>query len=221
MGSHDGRLAPRVRTDGESLSVSAVILLHASFPGHLPGSDLATLLARLPYGKRLELERRSPEERAAGLAGIALALEAARRLRGATVSAADLRFAQDGKPAFDGGPYFSVSHTDGCVACAASDALDCGFDFEFVPIGADEAARSRLRRWTAVEAVLKAAGRGLRESAQVEIAADRRTGRIQARRYHLREIDLGPLYLAHLATPEESSEIRIERVPTTPEPPAP
>src|SRR5512141_1428340 len=118
MGSHDGRLAPRGRTDGESLSVSAVILLHASFPGHLPGSDLAALLARLPYGKRQELERRRPAERAAGLAGIALALEASRRLRGATVSAARLSFPQEGKPAFDGGPYFSVSHTDGCVACA-------------------------------------------------------------------------------------------------------
>jgi phosphopantetheinyl transferase len=187
----------------------------------LPHSDLGSLLARLPYGKRLELERRSPAERAAGLAGIALALEAARRLRGATVPAANLSFPQDGKPAFDGGPYFSVSHTDGCVACAASDAFDCGFDFEFVPIGADAAARSRLRRWTAVEAVLKAAGHGLRESAQVEIAADHSTGRIQARRYHLREIDLGPLYVAHLATPEEPSEIRIERVLTTPAPPAP
>jgi len=150
--------------------VNAVILLHATFPGHLPGPDLASLLARLPYGKRLALERREAIAREAALTGIALALEAVRRLRGAPVSPADLRFPQDGKPALDGGPYFSVSHTDGCVACAVSDTFDCGFDFECVPIDADEAARSRLRRWTAVEAVLKAAGLGLRVSTQVEIA---------------------------------------------------
>jgi hypothetical protein len=89
-----------------------------------------------------------------------------------------------------------------------------------VPIVADEAARPGLRRWTAVGAVLKAAGLGPWVSAQAEIASDRRTGRVLTARYHLCEIDLVPMSVAHLATPEPAGEIRIEQVPTGPESPA-
>jgi len=110
--------------------VSAVILLQANIPGHLPDPDLASLLARLPYAKRLELERRDAVAREAAPTGIALALEAVRPLRSAPASPADLRFPQDGKPALDGGPNASVSRTDGCVSCAVRDTFDCRFDFE-------------------------------------------------------------------------------------------
>ena len=179
------------------------------------------LLARLAYAKRLELERRDPVARDAALAGIALALEAAQRLRGVALPVTGLCFPQDGKPAFVDGPYFSISHTDGRVACAASDELDCGFDFEFIPAGADDAARARLQRWTATEAVLKAAGRGLREAGEVRLDAGLRCGHLAAVRYTLLGIDLGSSYAAHLATPQPASDVRIETVPPAPAAPAP
>jgi len=201
--------------------VSVVIVLHAPSPGHFAGTDAALLLPRLPYARRLELERREPHAREAALAGIALALDAASRLRGVPAPVSELRFPAGGKPTLDGGPFFSISHTDGCVACAASLDCDLGFDFEFVPVGADEAARARLRRWTATEAVLKAAGLGLREVARVEVDPELRFGTVGRSRYGLTAIDLGSSYAAHLATRQPARDVRIEAVPTAPGVPRP
>lgn len=202
------------------MPVGAVIVLHAAFPGHFAGFEPDVLLPRLPYAKRLELERREPHAREAALAGITLALEAFRRLRLAPPPVSDLRFPQHGKPAFAGGPFFSISHTDGRVACAATEDFECGFDFEFVPVGADEAMRARLSRWTAAEAVLKAAGLGLRDAGEVELSADLSTGRVHGRHCHLSAIDLGPSHAAHLATLGPPGEIRIEEVREAPAAPA-
>jgi phosphopantetheinyl transferase len=141
-------------------------------------------------------------------------------LRGVPASVAELRFPMDDKPAFDGGPYFSISHTDGRVACAACLDHECGFDFEFVPIGADAATRSRLQRWTATEAVLKAAGLGLRQAQEVRVDPDLAAGAVRNVRYVLRAIDVGPNYAAHLATPEPARVVRIEAVPAAPAAPA-
>jgi phosphopantetheinyl transferase len=181
----------------------------------------AALLSRLPYAKRLELERRSASDRAAALAAYALALEAAGRLRGAAVPASDLRFPQDGKPYLDGGPHFSVSHSDACIACAASVDLDCGLDLETAGESADPDRRSRLLRWTATEAVMKAAGQGLRAAQQVELSADLRQGRLHGKDYWLRCIDLGATAVAHLAAARPVDDVRIERVLPMPGAPAP
>jgi len=222
-GCHDGRLALLGRTDGKSLSVSIVIVLHAPRPGHLAPDRLQALLAALPYAKRLEIERRDRDGRAAGLAGIALALEAASLLRGVPVPAADLRFPQDGKPALAGGPFFSVSHTNGWDACAASVDLDCGLDIEAaqVPAADDAATAARLMRWTATEAVLKAAGLGLRQAAEVEVMPDLQTACLRGTQYYLRTLDLGSRLIAHLATLRPVLELRTERSRTAPGVPAP
>ncbi|HEX7374501.1 MAG TPA: hypothetical protein VF277_05970 [Steroidobacteraceae bacterium] len=200
--------------------MSDVIVLHAASPGHFAGFDPAWLLPRLAYAKRLELERRDPSSRQAALAGIALALVAAQRLRGVPAAVAELRFPMDDKPAFDDGPYFSVSHTDGRVACAACLDFDCGFDFEFIPVGADAATRLRLQRWTATEAVLKAAGLGLRDVQEVRVDPSLATGVVRNVSYVLRALDFGPHYAAHLATPTPARVVRIEMVPATPAAPA-
>ena len=220
---HDGRLAPLGRTDGKSLSVSTVIVLHAPFPSHLQPDRQQALLAALPYAKRLEIERRDPAGREASLTGIALALEAASLLRGAPALAADLRFMQDCKPALAGGPFFSVSHTSGWVACAASVDLDCGLDIESagVPAGDDAAAAARLCRWTATEAVLKAAGLGLRQAAEVELTPDLHTASLRGTQYYVRTVDLGSRVIAHLATLRPVMKIRVARSPTAPGGPVP
>jgi phosphopantetheinyl transferase len=203
--------------------MSHVIVLHAPLPGHAGAAHESALLARVPYAKRLQLEHRDPASRSASLAGIALALQAVALLRGRGVLAADLRFPQDGKPTLADGPFFSISHSVTRVACAASDELDCGIDIEDAGSASPmpTATRERMRAWTAVEAVLKAAGLGLRAARDVKVAADFCTADLRGAPYWLLELDLGPDTVAHLAAPRAIRSVRIEACPPVPVAPAP
>ena len=174
-----------------------------------PEAVLDTLLAALPYGRRLELEARDAAARRAGLAGTALALAALARVRGSPVRAAELAFPQGGKPAVPGGPDFSVAHAGDAVGVAAVPAGLVGFDLE--PL-VDVADRARLERWTATEAVLKAAGRGLRDAGEVELSPALDAGRLAARHYRLHCVDAGMDCLAWLATDRGLAGVDVERV---------
>lgn len=174
-----------------------------------PEAVLDTLLAALPYGRRLELEARDAAARRAGLAGTALALAALARVRGSPVRAAELAFPQGGKPAVPGGPDFSVAHAGDAVGVAAVPAGLVGFDLE--PL-VDVADRARLERWTATEAVLKAAGRGLRDAGEVELSPAMDAGRLAARHYRLQCVDAGMDCLAWLATDRGLAGVDVERV---------
>jgi phosphopantetheinyl transferase len=151
--------------------MTSVLVLHARLRDGPGLESLAPLLERLPYAKRLELARRDAPERRASLAGISLALEGAAMLRGQAAGADALRFPAGGKPSFVAGPFFSISHGAATVAAALSEDVEVGFDLEDFGPGQRDAgdARARLERWTATEAVLKAAGRGLREARAVEL----------------------------------------------------
>lgn len=173
-----------------------------------PAVALDALLAALPYGRRLELEAREPEARRAGLAGISLALVALARLRGSPVRAADLAFPQGGKPVLPGGPDFSISHAGTAVGVAALPAGAVGFDLEPLVVASD---RARLERWTAIEAVLKAAGRGLRDAAAVEFSSALDAGRLAGREYRLQVVDAGDGYVARLATASAAVRVEVER----------
>lgn len=174
-----------------------------------PAVALDALLASLPYGKRLDLEARDGAARRASLAGIALALHGLSRLRGSPVRAAELSFPQDGKPALPGGPDFSVSHAGPAVAVAVYPAGPVGFDLE--PIR-DDADRARLERWTSIEAVLKAAGRGLRDAAAVELSPALDRARLAGRGYSVRAVDIGGEYVARIATAHGLVRVDVERV---------
>ena len=174
-----------------------------------PEAVLDGLLAALPYGRRLELEARDAAARRAGLAGTALALAALARVRGSPVRAAELAFPQGGKPAVPGGPDFSVAHAGDAVGVAAVPAGLVGFDLE--PL-VDVADRARLERWTATEAVLKAAGRGLRDAGEVELSPAMDAGRLAARHYRLQCVDAGMDCLAWLATDRGLAGVDVERV---------
>jgi 4'-phosphopantetheinyl transferase len=188
--------------------MSHVIVLHAPLSGH---ARATALLAALPYAKRLQLERRDAVAQGASLAGIVLALDAATSLRGKSVTAAELSFPEDGKPRLAAGPFFSIAHSVRTVVCAASLELDCGVDVEDVPAPGElvQASRDRLRTWTATEAVLKAAGLGVRAVKDVTVAADCATAQLRGVAYWLRELDLGPDSVACIATPQPIGSIRI------------
>ena len=112
--------------------MTLVLVMHARLRGGAVPEDLALLTQRLPYAKRLEIERREPGARTASLAGLWLALEGAARLRGRAVDVASLRFPADGKPYLEGGPWFSISHGLQHVAAAVCDSVEVGFDLEEV-----------------------------------------------------------------------------------------
>jgi len=176
----------------------AVIVLHA--PLVTDARWQSSLLQALPYAKRLEVERRPGDARRASLAGIALALLGAERLRTGTVSVRQLVFPRDGKPVLAGGPHFSIAHTSGHAACAISADIDPGLDLERHVNEADAEELAQLRRWTAVEATLKAAGRGVRHAGGVRLAGDARSAEFLGARYELQSVTLAPGTVCGLAS---------------------
>jgi len=182
--------------------MTRVLVLHARLSAEPDSGALAGLGARLPYAKRFELERRDPPVRQAGLAGISLALRGIGLLRGSPGDAGQLRFPSGGKPYLPGGPTFSVSHGRTRVGVAVSADDGVGFDLEeFDPASPEAGAtRSRLVRWTATEAVLKAAGRGLRDARAVELDGSQQAGRVGGASFHLMSVAIADDVVAHLAT---------------------
>jgi phosphopantetheinyl transferase len=189
-----------------------VLVLHATLGEETGPRGLGALLDRLPYAKRLELERRDAKDRYASLAGIALALEGAAALRGRAVGVHALRFPAEGRPYLSGGPFFSVSHGSERVAAALSEAAEIGFDIEELgpmPNDADD-TRLRLERWTATEAVLKAAGRGLRDAKAVELHRSLATATIEGSVFRLVPVTIAPCVVAHLASRVAIDSVTVE-----------
>lgn len=187
--------------------MSDVLVLHAARMAALDAARAEWLLDRLPYARRLELERRDAAGRAASLLALELLLEAVARLRGGFPDLSQLRFPAGHKPSFRDGPWFSVSHSRARVAVAASDRCDVGIDVEDRNGRADPAA---LDRWTAIEATLKAVGCGLRHSREVRLAGDLATGEVSGQLVYLRGIALAPDSVARLATLQPVAELRVE-----------
>jgi len=194
--------------------------MHARLRDGAVPEALALLLARLPYAKRLDLERRESGARSASLAGLWLALEGAARLRGRAADVASLRFPADGRPQLAGGPFFSISHGLAHVASAVCESLEIGFDLEEADAGpgSSHGVREKLQRWTATEAALKAAGRGLREARAVELDALLATATLAGARYWLSPVAIATGVVAHLAAPAavEFLEVVELDLPATP-----
>lgn len=185
-----------------------VTILHAPLPFELPAPRVASLLAHLPYARRLELESRDPAARSASLLGLELLLEGVQRLRGHAPELARLSFPQDGKPRLDGGPWFSTTHTASRIAVALSDGCDLGIDLE--ECSTVRSDRAALQRWTATEATLKALGLGARHAREVKLDEQLAIAHLRDRVLHLRTLDLGPDCVAYLATlaPVRAVEVR-------------
>ena len=189
--------------------MNRIMVLHGSSrrgPGPEPS---VSLLASLAYGKRLELESRSREERDASLRGIALALAALHTLHTGRVAPGDLCFPQDGKPHVPGAPDFSIAHAGGWVGCAVAEQGAVGFDVETLTTAVSSA---ELTRWTAIEAVLKAAGAGMRQVRQVEVDLVSQRGRFAGRDYCLHAVALASDVVGHIATDLAECSIVVREV---------
>lgn len=190
------------------MPVKTAILLHAPLRPAVEPPWAAALLGALPYAWRLRLESRPRAALVASLGGVALALCGATRLRKAVPDVRALVASEGAKPRFAEGPCFSVSHTDDTVACVVSPGGEVGLDVESFQAQCD---RDRLLRWTATEAVLKAAGRGIREWPGVTLDADLSGGVIDGRRYVLRAVELADACRGWVAA-ASSIEFAIETV---------
>jgi hypothetical protein len=167
-----------------------------------------SLLERLPYGYRLELERRHADARAASLLAIEVLAAGYARMRGEELEPSRLRFPQGGKPQLDDGPWFSVSHSGTRVAVALCERCEIGFDLE--DHAGFRGGAGEVLRWTAIESVLKAAGAGLRRAADVRLADDCAMAWIDDLQWYLQPVVLGPGCTAHIATSERLAAVQVE-----------
>jgi hypothetical protein len=184
------------------------IILHASLrlPLSCP-SWQGPLLQALPYAQRLELERRKPEARRASLAGLGLVLVGAARMSQREFPPQAFTFPPAGKPRLAGGPHFSISHSNSVVSCIVCAETDCGIDIEDRLDSADSATIAKLRRWTATEAALKAAGLGLRAAGQVALADRLEHAVVRSQRYELQSLDVVPGLICHIAARQKLTPI--------------
>jgi phosphopantetheinyl transferase len=194
--------------------MNEVLILHGPLAGAVEDARARSLLLGLPYARRLELARREPAARLASLAGVALALEGAARLRGAPVDPGQLRFPAPGKPVLVGGPCFSVSHSATTVAVAVSDDFEVGLDLEDTPAVVPDSvdATLRLQRWTAIEAALKAVGAGLESVGRLRMADDLSSASFAGLELDLHPVQIEAYCVARLATPARHVEITVERI---------
>jgi phosphopantetheinyl transferase len=181
----------------QAVESQTLILYHTDLRGEWPGAAARALAVRLPYLKRLAAGSGGAAARAS-LAGIALALRALARLTGHDIAPRDLTFVSGEKPGLarscGAGPDFSISHAGPWVGCAALAGGRVGLDIE---IGSG----ARIAEWVRCEALLKAAGAGLRALSEVR-AAPSRGGRVRWRdeSWHERSFELFPGAMACVMT---------------------
>jgi len=194
--------------------MSAVIVLHAALPGHFGAALDALLLPQLAYARRQQLERCDAVARRASLAAIALLLQGAVRLGTGPLDPGRIAFPDGSKPYVDGGPRFSVSHCATRVAVALSSCCELGIDVEdgIGPPEGLEPQLSRLERWTAIEAALKAVGLGLRSAGRVVLAPDLATAQVGEVTVQLRPLSLRKGVVARLATIGPIERVSVEEV---------
>lgn len=182
-------------------------------------------LDRLPIALRARLAaRQDPTERWRSMLGLGLLREALRRLGPSAPGLEALRYLASGQPQIPGVAGLSIGHCPGRVVCAVDSLHAVGVDVE--PLSQPAPARTSLyfsaeerawigqdparalAAWTRKEAVAKAAGTGgLRDLPKVRLClgtdpeSDAGSARWGHQTFHTHRLDLGPGYVAHLATP--------------------
>jgi 4'-phosphopantetheinyl transferase len=167
------------------------------------------------YRNRLRLARREIDRRET-LAGVALLERSLATLGWDSPGLSRLEYPADGPPGWREGPRFSLSHTDGLIVCVVSDRARIGVDVERLrPIDPRvlrrvldagtfatlvERPAGVLGAWTAMEAVLKAAGATLRRIAEVRLSAEGSIATFDAQTWYLRPLAVPSGYIATVAS---------------------
>jgi phosphopantetheinyl transferase len=194
----------------QAVESQTLILYHTDLRGQWPEERARALARRLPYLKRLAVSGRSARAQAT-LAGVALALAALTRALGREVLPSELRFAFEEKPrlaaAADSARApadFSIAHSGPWVGCAALRGGRVGLDVELD-------SEARLADWVAREAVVKAAGLGMRAVKEVELNGA--GARCRGEHWHARRLDQFPGAAACVMTSVAVLAVEARQVP--------
>ena len=185
----------------QAVESQTVILYHTDLADQWPEGGGQALATQLPYLKRLSVASGSAAAHAS-LAGIALALRALAAALGRPVPVAELVFAPDAKPRLDAATAvdFSIAHSGNLVGCAALRGAQVGFDLE-------QGTEAHLDSWVAREAVVKAAGLGVR--AMNEVVLNPGGARCRGARWYGRRLASFPGATACLMTSVEVAAVEL------------
>jgi len=155
-------------------------VLYTSFTSPLPAERWEELFARLPGTMQVVNHRyKRWQDRHTHLFGRLLLLQGL-RLLGDSCQLSSIQYTGHGKPYFDTGPRFNISHSGNCVICVISENMEVGIDTEnireleydhfFKLFSAEEwqlisdssnPLHTFYKFWTIKESVIKAEGSGL------------------------------------------------------------
>jgi phosphopantetheinyl transferase len=188
----------------QAVESQTLILYHTDLTDQWPEEAARALAARLPYQKRLAVASGGAAARAS-LAGIALARRALAAVLGRPVAVAELVFPAGAKPRLgtDAAADFSIAHSASLVGCAALRGARVGFDVEY-------GTHERLADWVAREAVVKAAGLGVRALHEVSWSAGGALCR--GTRWYARRLETFPGAAACLMTSAEVAAVELRRL---------
>lgn len=182
-----------------------------------PDADL--IFARMAPARRDRFARQtSIPQRAVSLAAWRLLELGMQRCGYAEFRLADV-IHPDGKPYWPNGLYvdFSLSHARGIAACAIGAGVTVGCDAEERKrvdprltrrLVADSAFRTPC--WTELEAVVKAAGKGVMHGREIDWRE--RDAGFDGRTWWCHAIECGPLHVAHVAVDRPDARIVVEAI---------
>lgn len=185
--------------------------------GQLPG-DIA--------GKIMKYKR--PADRQSRIIGKLLLKNALEKL-GFSLKLSDLTYNSFGKPIFESGPYFNLSHSETLVICGISphnkvgvDTEDvCEVDYEMYKSylssetlhkikESDNPEMEFLRFWTGFEAAVKAEGKGMLIPME-KIRVEKNTYHIEGKIWYVTSLELTENSITSVATDIPEADIEIEK----------
>lgn len=195
-------------------------------------SDFRAYLNQVPAALQRRIERHTRWQDAhAGLFGKLLLQRGLSGTGHGGLTLHDLQYTARGRPFVAGGIDFNISHAGALVLCALSDKCRVGVDIEeikpvslagFRPhcthreweriVNAPDPCAQFYHYWTRKEALLKAAGTGIRlPLRQIEVTEDRTF--FEGGWWYLHALSIAGTHVAHLATDREiTSGIHVEAV---------
>ena len=192
----------------------------------LDAEERASLEGRLSTDYRRRLGRlRRDADRSETLAGLALLERSVAASGWVSPGLSRLEYPAGAGPRWPDGPRFSLAHTRGLVVCILTNqaGVRIGVDVERLrPIeprvlrhvldphslaALAERPAEALCAWTAVEAVLKAAGASLRRIGEMRLSANGSTATFEAQTWYLRSLVLPTGYVATVASDQPRFEL--------------
>lgn len=201
-------------------------VLFTRFSTKLPDDLWHDCMHKMPQQLQEEINRLQRwRDRQAKLLGKMLLIEVLKKYGLLRADLDRLSYTSFGRPFLNYGIDFNISHSGGCVICAATDGECVGVDIEKIrsvelndvrdTMTADEWTAIHqsdaphdtfFAYWTQKESIIKADGRGLSVPLdKIYIQGD--IGILYDKQWFLRELSIAPGYKCHLAASQKNADI--------------